>query len=115
MAQLFNQLCKGIFSRGILKSQGFWRQWGRVRCWLESILVPLQSRSLFPRVLEHLPLAEGIKMGVIPEEALPVMKEGKAATSNLKTSLHPSGNMLSDISGPENAACSWEGGLGQSF
>lgn len=74
-------------------------------CLLESVLVPLQSWRLFPHLLVHLLLAEGVNMGVIPEEVLPVMKEGKAATSNFKTSLHPSGNMLSDISGPENVAC----------
>lgn len=79
---------------------------------LDSVLVPLQSWSLFPHVLEHLPLPEGINMGVIPKETLLVMK---AATSNLKTSLYPSGNMLSDISGPENVACSWAGVLGQPF
>lgn len=81
-------------------------------CLLESVLMPLQSWSLFAHMLEHLPLAEGINMGVIPKEVPPVMKEGKADTSDLRTSLHPLGNMLSDISGPENVSCSWEEGLG---
>lgn len=46
-------------------------------CLLESILIPLQSWNLFPHVIDHLPLAEGINVGVIPKEVLPVMKEGQ--------------------------------------
>lgn len=65
-------------------------------------------------LLEH-PLAEGINTGLIPEEVLPVTKEGKAATSHLKISLHPSGNGLTGACGPENVAGSWEGGSGPSF
>lgn len=55
--------------------------------------------------------AKGRNTGLIPQQ----VQEGKAATSHLDISLHPSGSRLSGVCGPENAACSWEGGSGQSF
>lgn len=75
-----------------MKSQGFRRMENGVRCCLSP-----WSWSL----LEH-PLAEGINTGLIPEEVVPVTKEGKAAILHLKISLHPSGNGLSGACGPEN-------------